>query len=237
MDGRDLPDRPDVLRAREPGVVAGRSGSSAGRAARCAAPVDFVLLSHDTTTHRSAVDRGARAARTRFVAGLRMSDSSAAPAARWSSSTGAERRDRPGPGALRAGAALLGALRQRRQPAPLAGWVVEGPTRRSTTRATPGTSRLPRAARAVRADRRRGATDRRLRAARDHALRAPRSRRAVRAAQDLRAEHGSTMHWGTFDLTDEKPDEPPRRFRAAAAARVWIPTRAWVLASGRRERW
>src|SRR5205823_1211212 len=35
---------------------------------------------------------------------------------------------------------------------------------------------------------------------------------AVRAALDLEAGHVVAMHWGTFDLTDEPPDEPPRRF-------------------------
>ncbi len=41
---------------------------------------------------------------------------------------------------------------------------------------------------------------------------------AVRAARALRAERVLGIHWGTFDLTDEPPGEPPRRFRAAAAA-------------------
>jgi len=45
------------------------------------------------------------------------------------------------------------------------------------------------------------------------------------------------MHWGTFDLTDEPPDEPPRRFRAAADAANLGPDRAWVLAVGETRRW
>ncbi len=41
---------------------------------------------------------------------------------------------------------------------------------------------------------------------------------ALRAGLDLRAGRILAMHHGTFDLTDEPIDEPPRRFRAAAAA-------------------
>ena len=60
---------------------------------------------------------------------------------------------------------------------------------------------------------------------------------AVRAALDLGARHTVAMHWGTFDLTDEPPDEPPRRFRAAAEAAHLGPDRAWVLAVGETRRW
>jgi N-acyl-phosphatidylethanolamine-hydrolysing phospholipase D len=41
---------------------------------------------------------------------------------------------------------------------------------------------------------------------------------AVRAGADLRARRLVAIHFGTFDLSDEPLDEPPRRFRAAAAA-------------------
>jgi N-acyl-phosphatidylethanolamine-hydrolysing phospholipase D len=55
---------------------------------------------------------------------------------------------------------------------------------------------------------------------------------AAQAAMDLGARHVVAIHWGTFDLTDEPLDEPPVRFRAAAAA-VGLPARdAWVLAIG-----
>jgi len=60
---------------------------------------------------------------------------------------------------------------------------------------------------------------------------------AVRAAVDLGAARALGVHYGTFDLTDEPLDEPPRRFHAAArtyglaADAVWTPplgeTRAW----------
>ncbi|HEU4430438.1 MAG TPA: MBL fold metallo-hydrolase, partial [Myxococcota bacterium] len=36
---------------------------------------------------------------------------------------------------------------------------------------------------------------------------------AIRAFRDLRARTFFPMHWGTFDLTDEPPDEPPRELR------------------------
>ena len=41
---------------------------------------------------------------------------------------------------------------------------------------------------------------------------------AMQAAVDLRAGTAVGMHYGTFDLTDEPLDEPPRRFHAAAIA-------------------
>jgi N-acyl-phosphatidylethanolamine-hydrolysing phospholipase D len=52
---------------------------------------------------------------------------------------------------------------------------------------------------------------------------------AVRAGLDAGADRVLGVHYGTFDLTDEPLDEPPRRFAAAAARmgvaaeRVWLP--------------
>ena len=40
------------------------------------------------------------------------------------------------------------------------------------------------------------------------------------------------MHWGTFVLTDEPVDEPPRRARAAWTARGLDDSRLWILAPG-----
>jgi N-acyl-phosphatidylethanolamine-hydrolysing phospholipase D len=40
------------------------------------------------------------------------------------------------------------------------------------------------------------------------------------------------MHWGTFDLSDEPLDEPPRRLRTAARALRLPDERVWVLAHG-----
>ncbi len=54
---------------------------------------------------------------------------------------------------------------------------------------------------------------------------------AVQAALDLGAERVVGMHFGTFDLSDEPLDEPPKRFRAAA--RVSFPDEdVWLLRIG-----
>lgn len=55
---------------------------------------------------------------------------------------------------------------------------------------------------------------------------------AVRAALDLRAERAVAMHFGTFDLSDEPLDEPPRRFRDAAVETEFGHAGAWVLNIG-----
>ncbi len=60
---------------------------------------------------------------------------------------------------------------------------------------------------------------------------------AIQAAVDLHARHVVAMHFGTFDLTDEPLDEPPRRFRAAAARRGLGEDRAWVLSIGETRSW
>jgi N-acyl-phosphatidylethanolamine-hydrolysing phospholipase D len=54
---------------------------------------------------------------------------------------------------------------------------------------------------------------------------------AVQAASDLEARQVVGMHWGTFDLSDEPLDEPPRRFLAAAAQRG-LADRAFVMKVG-----
>jgi N-acyl-phosphatidylethanolamine-hydrolysing phospholipase D len=55
---------------------------------------------------------------------------------------------------------------------------------------------------------------------------------AVQAALDLRADRALAMHFGTFDLSDEPLDEPPRRFRAAAIRSEFGEEDAWVLRVG-----
>jgi N-acyl-phosphatidylethanolamine-hydrolysing phospholipase D len=45
------------------------------------------------------------------------------------------------------------------------------------------------------------------------------------------------MHFGTFDLSDEPVDEPPRRFLAAAARQGWGLDRAWVMKVGETRAW
>ena len=54
---------------------------------------------------------------------------------------------------------------------------------------------------------------------------------AVRAALDLDARAAVGMHYGTFDLSDEPLDEPPRRFLAEARAQR-IEERILVMAIG-----
>ena len=55
---------------------------------------------------------------------------------------------------------------------------------------------------------------------------------AVQAALDLRARQALAMHFGTFDLSDEPLDEPPTRFREAAAESALGEDSAWVLRIG-----
>jgi N-acyl-phosphatidylethanolamine-hydrolysing phospholipase D len=55
---------------------------------------------------------------------------------------------------------------------------------------------------------------------------------ALRVFTDVRARTIVAMHWGTFDLSDEPLDEPPRRLRAAARAMNLPDERVWVLAHG-----
>jgi L-ascorbate metabolism protein UlaG (beta-lactamase superfamily) len=45
---------------------------------------------------------------------------------------------------------------------------------------------------------------------------------AVRIFQDCGAAHAMAHHWGTFQLTDEAIDEPPKRL-AVALERAGIP--------------
>lgn len=55
---------------------------------------------------------------------------------------------------------------------------------------------------------------------------------AVEAGRALRAARLVGMHFGTFDLTDEPLDEPPRRFRAAGAEAGYAREDVWVLDVG-----
>jgi L-ascorbate metabolism protein UlaG (beta-lactamase superfamily) len=59
---------------------------------------------------------------------------------------------------------------------------------------------------------------------------------ALRVFTDVRARTFVAMHWGTFDLSDEPLDEPPRRLRAAARARELPDDRIWILAHGETRR-
>ena len=55
---------------------------------------------------------------------------------------------------------------------------------------------------------------------------------AMEAAIDLGARHAVAIHFGTFDLSDEPLEEPPRRFKQAALDRDLNADSAWVLKIG-----
>lgn len=55
---------------------------------------------------------------------------------------------------------------------------------------------------------------------------------AVRAFEQLGAEHFVAMHWGTFKLTDEALDEPPQRLREVWQARGLPSSRQHILPIG-----
>jgi N-acyl-phosphatidylethanolamine-hydrolysing phospholipase D len=57
-------------------------------------------------------------------------------------------------------------------------------------------------------------------------------RELARSVRDGRSPTFVSMHWGTFKLTDEPMDEPPRRLRAAWAAAGLDPAGLWVPAHG-----
>lgn len=55
---------------------------------------------------------------------------------------------------------------------------------------------------------------------------------AVQIGRELGARRLVAMHWGTIQLTDEPPFEPPGRFRSAARAAGYADELAWVMAIG-----
>ena len=59
---------------------------------------------------------------------------------------------------------------------------------------------------------------------------------SVRIFSDLRAKRAVASHWGVFQLTDEPLDEPPRRFRRAAASGRLGDEGAWILSIGETRR-
>lgn len=60
---------------------------------------------------------------------------------------------------------------------------------------------------------------------------------ALDVLADVRGDRLLPIHWGTFDLADEPPDEPPRRLLAAARARGLAPDRLWVFRHGETRAW
>jgi hypothetical protein len=69
------------------------------------------------------------------------------------------------------------------------------------------------------------------------------SEEAVQVYQDLIAPHPKApppvmlaIHWGTFRLTDEAMQEPPRRAAAAWSAQGLDPERLWIARFGETRR-
>lgn len=60
---------------------------------------------------------------------------------------------------------------------------------------------------------------------------------AAKVGRDVGATRMVGMHWGTFDLTDEPLNEPPKRFHAAATTAGYPPEDVWVLDVGETRRW
>ena len=55
---------------------------------------------------------------------------------------------------------------------------------------------------------------------------------AVRLAREMHARRVVGMHWGTIQLTDEPPFEPPERFRKAAHDAGYADDDVWVMRIG-----
>ena len=60
---------------------------------------------------------------------------------------------------------------------------------------------------------------------------------ALAALADVRGRIFVPLHWGTFDLADEPPGDPPRRLAAAARRLQLGPDRVWLLRHGETRRW
>jgi L-ascorbate metabolism protein UlaG (beta-lactamase superfamily) len=60
---------------------------------------------------------------------------------------------------------------------------------------------------------------------------------ALQVFADVRGRRFIAMHWGTFDLSEEPIDEPPRRLEAAARRAGLSSDRVWVLKHGETRAW
>jgi N-acyl-phosphatidylethanolamine-hydrolysing phospholipase D len=202
--------------------------------------IDFVLLSHDHYDHADLPSVQALAARgARFIVPLGLGDlvrSAGGDAVEldwWQTHEIGDIRIHCVPSQHFCGRALADGNRRL-----WAGWVVEGPTRRfyhaGDTGYFTGFAEI---------GKRLGPIDL---AAIPIGAYAPREimrvvhlnpEEAVQAAIDLGATRVIGMHFGTFDLTDEPLDEPPRRFHAAAAEHGLAADQAWTLNAGESRRW
>jgi N-acyl-phosphatidylethanolamine-hydrolysing phospholipase D len=203
-------------------------------------PIDFVLLSHDHYDHTDLPSVAALARRgARFIVPLEMGalvrevGGEAIELDWWQHTEIKGVRVHCVPAQHFCGRAVADDNRRL-----WAGWVVEGPTRRfyhaGDTGYFPGFAEI---------GTRLGPID--LAAIPIGAYEPPsimhfvhvNPEEAVQAAIDLRATRVVGMHFGTFDLTDEPLDEPPRRFHAAGVRRGFAPERVWTLNIGETRRW
>jgi N-acyl-phosphatidylethanolamine-hydrolysing phospholipase D len=204
-------------------------------------PIDFATLSHDHYDHTDVAAIAALAKHgTRFIAGLGMGDLVRAAGGEvveldwWQTTTIGSVRVHCVPAQHFSGRSLFDGDRRL-----WAGFVVEGPTRRFYHAGDTGyfdefrdigarfgpidLAALPIGAYEPNADIMRFV----------HVN----PEEAVAAARDVGARRVVGMHWGTFDLTDEPLDEPPRRFHAAGAAAGFAPDALWTLAVGATRKW
>lgn len=203
--------------------------------------VDFVTLSHDHYDHTDVASIRALAAHgARFVVGLGMGDLVRANGGEaieldwWQSTKIGPIEVHAVPAQHFAGRGLFDADRRL-----WAGWVVVGPTRRFYHAGDTGSFEGFRAI-----GERFGPLDL---AALPIGAYEPNAdimhfvhvnpEEALQAGLAVRARRMVGMHWGTFDLTDEPLDEPPRRFHAAGAAAGLDPDQVWTLAVGETRRW
>jgi N-acyl-phosphatidylethanolamine-hydrolysing phospholipase D len=203
-------------------------------------PVDFVVLSHDHYDHTDLPSIEALAKRgTRFIVPLGLGELVRGAGAEvteldwWQTTSVGNVRIHCVPAQHFCGRSLADGNRRL-----WAGWVIEGPTRRfyhaGDTGYFNGFTEI---------GKRLGPID--LAAIPIGAYDPPAIMRfvhlnpeeAIQAAADLGVQRVIAMHFGTFDLTDEPMDEPPRRFHAAATRMGFDDEHAWTFDVGETRRW